>query len=85
MVRVVPEGVFFNSLESRGGKFSVDATAERNNNVSDLMRRLDSSTWFSDPNLTGISADRRFGEYASSFKLSFDLDMPELDNSEAKK
>ena len=56
LVRVMPDGVFFTSLTVKGGEISVQGVAESNNRISKLMRRLDESDWFSNPNLTAVKA-----------------------------
>ncbi len=57
MVRAVPEGLYFNSLERTSDDFSVKGITESNNRVSTLMRNLDRSEWFQAPNLKNVIAD----------------------------
>lgn len=85
LVRVVPDGVFFETLSFKADKFQVSAIAEDNHNVSSLMRKIDGSKWFSSPNLNGISANRKFGELASDFDLSFSLLSQTTEDQEEKK
>ncbi len=85
MVRVMPEGTFFTGLEVKDNSASVKGIADSNNKVSALMRNIDESDWFSSPNLTAINAAPDVGEYASSFVLSFVLELPEQDADEANK
>lgn len=71
LVRMLPETVFFESLSVVGNQMFVKGIAESNSEVSDLMRNIDRSDWFSSPNLTAIKAARQYGSYASEFELSF--------------
>ena len=66
-----------------GAKLTVAGVAESNNRISTLMRNLDGSEWFAEPNLKGIKEDpdnSDYGEQASTFDLSFqqiNLNAPE--------
>lgn len=76
VVRTVPDGIFYTSLEARGSVISIEGISESNNRVSSLMRRLDSSAWFGDPNLTGVAAEPNFGTQANRFQMSFKVAAP---------
>lgn len=84
MVRTLPDGLFFTSVVRRGNSINVEGIAESNNRVSSLMRKLDGSPWFDDPNLTAVSAASRYGEQASSFRLSFKISAPKPDQDKKK-
>ncbi|MBI18038.1 MAG: pilus assembly protein PilN [Proteobacteria bacterium] len=60
-VRMIPEGVFFVSLDRSREGFMLEGIAQSNSQVSDLMVRLNESESFSDSNLeminTGSSAE----------------------------
>ena len=60
-VRMIPEGVFFVSLDRSREGFKLEGIAQSNSQVSDLMVRLNESESFSDSNLeminTGSSAE----------------------------
>ncbi len=71
LVRTLANGVFYTKLEMAGNTITVSGTAESNNRISALMRNLDASAWFSDPNLKGIKENRNFGPQASNFELTF--------------
>lgn len=58
LVRAVPEGLYFNSLERSADSFSVKGITESNNRVSTLMRNLDRSEWFQAPNLKNVISDQ---------------------------
>lgn len=78
MVRTLPDGVFFNDLERVEQVVSLKGIAESNNRISSLMRNLDKSEWFGDPNLTSVDANPDYGDQASDFGLSFKITTPSL-------
>ena len=74
MVRTLAKGVHFQTLGMEGRTLSVAGVAESNNRISALMRALDQSDWFANPNLKGIKEDpgnRTYGNQASTFELTF--------------
>lgn len=79
VVRTVPDGIFYASLTARGSTISIEGISESNNRVSSLMRRLDSSVWFTEPNLMGVQADTRFGAQANKFQMTFKVAAPSVD------
>lgn len=76
LVRTIPDGVFYSSIERSGSSLTIKGTAESNNRVSSLMRRLDASDWFSGPNLQGVKANPSFGGQANDFVLTVNLATP---------
>ena len=70
LVRTLARGVYFNTLGMSGNTLSVAGTAESNNRISSLMRSLDGSDWFTEPNLKGLKENRDIGEQASNFQLT---------------
>ncbi len=71
IARTLANGVYFRTLKMEGDVLTVAGSAEANNRVSALMRNLDGSAWFIDPNLKGIKENIAFGPQASDFELSF--------------
>lgn len=74
LVRTLPKGAHFRNLEMKVNVLTVDGTAESNNRISSLMRNLDGSDWFAEPNLKSIKEDDKstdYGDQASSFNLTF--------------
>jgi type IV pilus assembly protein PilN len=67
LVRVLPEELYYTSLVRVGDKLTVNGLANRNQDVSQLMRNLDGSQWFGEPNLTSVGA--------LEFNRSFNLDV----------
>lgn len=56
LVRRLPSAVYFNNVQRENDTLSIEGVAESNNQVSELMRRLDESEWFQEPGLEQISA-----------------------------
>ena len=82
LVRTLPDGVFYSELTRKGNEIKLKGIAESNNRISSLMRRLDKSDWFSEPNLTAVKAQPLYGEQASEFNLSFNISTPTIDEEE---
>ena len=79
MVRVVPGNLFLTEIERKGDLFALKGITESNNRVSELMRSLDKSDWYRNPNLKTVIADPDFGEQASRFEMSVNTDSPNRD------
>lgn len=77
LVRTLPDGVYYTSIERKGDTLQLKGTAESNNRVSSLMRRLDASQWFKEPGLTAVQANAEFGEQANDFDLAVKIQLPE--------
>lgn len=58
LVKVVPDGVYFTSLDRKDDSYSLKGISESNNRVSTLMRNLDRSEFFSEPNLKNVAAEK---------------------------
>ena len=74
IVRTLSKGVHYRELSMTGPQLAVKGTAESNNRISSLMRNLDESAWFAQPNLKTIKEDPKnsdYGEQASTFDLTF--------------
>ncbi len=56
IVETLPEGLYLTSLVQSGGNTSLSGTAESNGRVSQYMKNLDGSDWFTNPNLIVIKA-----------------------------
>ena len=56
MVRTLPDGVYFTSVNMKGPVLSIKGGAESNSRVSNLMRQMDASDWLAAPNLTAVKA-----------------------------
>lgn len=82
LVTSLPDGVFFTNIGLKGKQLSIIGTAESNNRVSSLMRKLDQSEWFENPNLTQVKANPAYGEQASNFTMSVKLVLPGMEDEE---
>lgn len=82
LVKSLPPGVHYNILRRRDDKLEIHGIAESNNRVSELMRRLDDSSWFTNPNLQQISAaaadEASEQAEANAFSLTLTLQTPSL-------
>jgi type IV pilus assembly protein PilN len=56
LVRTLPDGVYFDNLTTTEDSISIQGIAESNSRVSALMRALDDSDWFADPDLREVTA-----------------------------
>jgi len=59
MARVMPEDLFFESVSAKGNNFSLKGRASGNEHISQLMRNFDRSPWFNEPNLLGVTANKK--------------------------
>lgn len=73
LVRTLPDGVHYTSVTYKAGALSINGVAKSNNRVSELMRKLDRSQWFSGPNLSSVKANPSYGEQANNFVLTVNL------------
>ena len=86
LVRTLSKGLHFRNLEMVDDQLTIAGTAESNNRISGLMRNLDDSEWFAQPNLRTIKEDPQnpnYGSQASSFDLTFTRVNPLQDAGEA--
>jgi len=56
LVRTMPDGVYFTSVNMKGAVVNIKGGAESNSRVSNLMRQMDASDWLTAPNLTAVKA-----------------------------
>lgn len=56
LVTTLPDGVYYTKVTQKGRRLSLQGVAQSNARVSSLMRSLDTSTWFNNPNLVEIKA-----------------------------
>ncbi len=82
LVRTVPDGVFYTQLTSSQQSITINGIAESNNRVSSLMRRLDASDWFANPNLEGVRAEPTYGDQATTFNMTVQLQLPSAGDEE---
>lgn len=79
LVTTLPDGVYYTTVKATGTKLDVTGVAESNNRISNLMRSLEQSTWFKNPQLNKVTAE---GE-VFVFSLTLDLELPALEAGSA--
>lgn len=75
LVRTLPDGVYYTSIKRSGKSFEIQGVAESNNRISRLMRNLDESVWFQNPNLLSVTAASEGGE-RNTFTLTVQQGTP---------
>ncbi len=75
MVKTLPDGVFFETLERSGESMTIVGVAESYSQLTTLMRRLDGSEWFTSPNLRIISAADGEGAFDDTAANRFNLNL----------
>ena len=76
LVRVIPPGVYLESLSRQGDNITMVGYAESNNRISSFMRAMESSVKFQEPNLIQVTADHRLGEQGNRFDLRVKVTKP---------
>lgn len=69
LVRLVPEGLYLQSLTQKGRDLQIKGQTQSNARVSAFMRALDESIWFTTPALDVISGQRTTGQGLRDFSL----------------
>ncbi len=70
IVRKLPEGVYFQVLTKHANQIAIEGTAQSNARVSQLMNDLDSSEWFTKPDLNVITVKASESVRLSQFQLN---------------
>lgn len=78
LVRVLPDGIHYTSLTRRESAVSVTGLAKDNTLVSTLMRNLDQSDWFGEPNLSQVDSQ----EGMKNFRLTVNVEKPGAEEAE---
>jgi len=69
LVRKLPKGVYLTGLTKKNKRIILKGTAQSNARVSSLMNNLDSSNWFTNPDLEVVNARDQGGTRVSQFTL----------------
>lgn len=69
LVRKLPKGMYLTTLKKQGKNITLTGIAQSNARISALMRNLDSSEWFANPNLDVINVAQQKGNRVSRFTL----------------
>ncbi|MCD8512398.1 MAG: PilN domain-containing protein [Nitrincola sp.] len=56
LVRVLPDDLFYTAVSRAGDRLTIDGFAAQNRDVSNLMRNLNNSILFGEPNLTRVAS-----------------------------
>ncbi|WP_020681983.1 PilN domain-containing protein [Marinobacterium rhizophilum] len=78
LVRVLPDKLYYSSVSRKGESVTVNGIADQNKDVSNLMRGMNSSIWFGEPNLSQV---RSAGE-VRQFNLNVPLTKPKDDGGQ---
>jgi len=79
LVRTLPEGVYFSSIERKGDNLTIKGNADSTSRIPILMRSLDGSDWF-DQSLTPI-IERSEGR-TKTFTLNLKITRPKGEEDE---
>lgn len=69
LVRKLPKGVYLTGLAKKNKQITLKGMAQSNARVSHLMNNLDSSDWFTNPNLDIVNAQDQGGTRVSQFTV----------------
>jgi len=69
LVNKLPDGVYYDKINKKGRRITIDGKAQSNNRVSLLMRSLDASDWFDGSSLKVVDVLDRKGSSVSQFDL----------------
>lgn len=69
LARKLPEGMYLSTFKQAGNKFIITGMAQSNARVSAFMRALDSSNWFTNPELDVINVQTKGTDKISQFSL----------------
>ncbi len=82
LVKTLPSGVYYDTVTRNENSIQMNGVAESNNKVSELMRSLDASDWFSNANLQQINAQEdgdADGTYLFQLEVTVTAPVQELD------
>lgn len=77
LVKAVPEGVFFSSVNQSGNTLFINGEAQSNARVSALMRNLEASPWFVNPDLQVIQAKGNDAQAGRTFEMKVQQETPQ--------
>ncbi|WNO08195.1 PilN domain-containing protein [Teredinibacter sp. KSP-S5-2] len=76
-VKAVPDGIYITSLKKTDNMLFIEGVSESNTRVSAFMRRLNDSSWFSDPNLNSVVSAPKKGDQAGTFVMQLKTVLPD--------
>ena len=74
LVRAIPDGIYLSELDRVADQIKISGFAESNNHISSLMRNLDKSDKFRDPNLAKVEQNDQLGNQGSVFNLQIAIE-----------
>ncbi len=69
LVKVMPDGVYLESLTQKGKTLVMEGVAQSNARVSALMRNIDASPWLTNPSLQVIKIEKKSSDSQRRFVL----------------
>lgn len=69
LVRVLPDDLYYTAISRAGDALTIDGYATQNRDVSALMRNLNSSVWFGEPNLTRVNTSNNLRQFNLSVPM----------------
>ena len=82
LVRTLPEGVHLNTFQQKNRALTMTGIAESNARVSDYMRQIDTSEWFTGPRLDVIKTSEANRRRIANFTLRGSQKMPKPINAD---
>lgn len=76
LARIVPEGLYIETLDQKGVTLSIKGNAQSNARVSAFMRALEESEWFKSPSLGEINTKSAGTRKSRQFSLTVLQDSP---------
>jgi type IV pilus assembly protein PilN len=77
MLRILPDGVYLQSLKQTGNKINLVGYAQSNARVSTLYRAIEDSPWLDTPTLVETHASGAGADRINQFTLNFNLTKPQ--------
>jgi type IV pilus assembly protein PilN len=84
LVRTLPDGVYLNKFSQRDRGLTMEGAAQSNARVSDYMRNIDSSEWFTGPRLDLIRSSEVNRRRIADFTLRGNQKSPKPIDAEAE-
>jgi type IV pilus assembly protein PilN len=70
LVRTIPQGVYYSSLVQQGDNLKLHGAAQSNARIAALLRNMESSEWFANPDLKVVNVVRMGHSRVSRFDLT---------------
>ncbi|ASJ95283.1 MULTISPECIES: PilN domain-containing protein [Shewanella] len=84
LVRIVPPGIYLSSIEKKGSLLWIQGRSESNNNVANMMRKVEASMWLHDPSMQSIVAQNDEMRQLQRFSLRVSIGEENADDADAK-